>query len=320
MGFAWGTLNLLSVASSSLHLVCASRASALAMAQAKTVGALLARADIASEILTVTTTGDRDRRTPVHALGATNVFVKELELALRERRAAYAVHSCKDLPSSLAEDMRIAAIPRREDARDAFCSETYERFADLPAGARVGTSSPRRKSQLRALRPDLRYEDLRGNVDTRLRKLRDGTYDAIVVAMAGLNRLGAAATFVVPFSVEELVPCAGQGALAIEVRNDEANLLRMLREAANDAVAERCVGCERSALRALRAGCSAPVGVHAREHCGEMTVDVAYALGEDIVRERIDDRVGDLTEAEALGERLAANLAQRMQRTETARS
>jgi hydroxymethylbilane synthase len=302
------------------HLVCASRSSALATVQANSVGALLAQAGINSEILTVSTTGDRDRRRPVHELGATNVFVKELELAVRDGRAQYAVHSCKDLPSSLAEDMRIAAIPPREDPRDAFCSERYERFADLPPGARVGTSSLRRKSQLRSLRPDLRYEDLRGNVDTRLRKLRQGSYEAIVLAMAGLNRLRTAAKFVVPFSIEELVPCAGQGALAIEVRARDLALLRTMHEVVNDARAERCVGCERAALRALHAGCSAPVGVHAREERGETIVDAAHAFGDELIRERIVDRVNDLAQAEALGERIAAKIAQRMRWQEAARS
>jgi hydroxymethylbilane synthase len=275
---------------------------------------------MASEILAVTTTGDADRRTPVHAMGATNVFVKELELALLDRRADYAVHSCKDLPSNLAGGMRIAAVPVREDARDAFCSERYPSFADLPSGARVGTSSLRRKSQLRALRADLRYEDLRGNVDTRLRKLREGSYDAIVLAMAGLKRLGRAAKFVEPFSPEEVVPCAGQGALAIEVRAEDDALSQMLRDAANDASSERCVGCERAALRALRAGCSAPVGVHAREDGAEIVVDAAYAVGEEIVRERVAGCVKTLLEAESLGERIAGRIADRMRQLEAVRS
>lgn len=300
----------------SLHLVCASRASALATVQAKAVAALLARAGIASDILPITTTGDRDRRTPIHALGATNVFVKELELAVRERRADYAVHSCKDLPSNLPDDMRIAAIPVREDARDVFCSERYDSFAHLPPEARVGTSSPRRKSQLRALRRDLHYEDLRGNVDTRLHKLREGSYDAIVLAMAGLNRLARKAAFVVPFPVEDVVPCAGQGALAIEVRAEDDSLARTIRETLNDVSSERCVTCERGALGSLRAGCSAPVGVHAREEREEMVVDAAYAVGDVVVRERVAAPVRDLADARRLGERLAARLLQRIERME----
>lgn len=290
------------------------------MVQANAVGALLAQAGITSEILTVTTTGDTDRSTPIHAMGATNVFVNELEKAVRDGRADYAVHSCKDLPSSLAEDMRIAAITAREDARDAFCSERYENFADLPSGARVGTSSLRRKTQLRALRPDLRYEDLRGNVDTRLRKLLDGSYDAVVLAMAGLNRLGSAPKFLMPFSVEEIVPCGGQGALAIETGAGNTELLRVLREAANDPDSERCVCCERGTLRTLHAGCSAPIGIHARADGSEMTVDAAYALDDEIVREHLVGLVNDSAEAEALGERLAAKLSERMRLMEALRS
>ncbi len=227
------------------------------------MAARLAERGIATTLLGVTTTGDRDQRTPIDRLGEANVFVKELETALRERRADYAVHSAKDLAGSLADDMRIVAVSRREDARDAFCSERYPNFESLPPGAVVGTSSNRRQAQLAALRPDLRYEALRGNVDTRLRKLAAGEYDAIVLAMAGLNRLGVCARHVVPFTVECVVPAVGQGALAIETRADDEGLGSVLREAVNDPESELCVTCERAALRAMRAGCSAPLGVHA---------------------------------------------------------
>ena len=161
------------VPSTTTSLVCATRASALAMIQARAVMAALAKAGLPSTVLEVTTRGDAIQDRSIAAVGE-NVFVKELELALRERRADYAVHSCKDLPSTLPDDMALAAVTVREDARDAYCSERYPTFADLPAGARVGTSSPRRRAQLRALRDDLVYDDVRGNVDTRLRKLREG--------------------------------------------------------------------------------------------------------------------------------------------------
>ena len=192
-------------------LVCASRASALAMTQTRAMMAKLAAGGIPSTVLNVTTRGDAVQDRSIAAIGTDNVFVKELELALRERRADYAVHSCKDLPSTLAEDMALAAITAREDARDAYCSERFPAFADLPPGARVGTSSPRRRAQLRALRPDLEYDDIRGNVDTRLRKLREGQYDAIVLACAGLNRLGVRATYTVPFAVDAVTPAVAQG-------------------------------------------------------------------------------------------------------------
>ncbi len=292
-------------------VICASRASALAMTQTRTVAARLAEAGIATTILNVTTTGDRVQDRPVAAIGSMNVFVKELEIALRDRRADYAVHSCKDLPGVLEPDMQLAAISKREDPRDAFCSERYASFGDLPAGAVVGTSSLRRRTQLEALRPDLRYEDIRGNVDTRLRKLREGKYDAIVLAMAGLNRLRVAATHTVPFSVEAMVPAVAQGALAIETRADETALSEKLRAVINDAETELCVACERAALRNLRAGCNAPLGVHAQLIGENMTVHAAFALTgrNQIVRERLERPVKTVEEAEALGTAIAESLA-----------
>jgi hydroxymethylbilane synthase len=290
-------------------VVCASRASALAVLQARGVAARLAQRGIATTISTVTTAGDRDRERAIDEVGSINVFVTELENALREGRADYAVHSCKDLPSALAPDLALAAISAREDPRDAFCSERYESFETLPAGAIVGTSSPRRHLLLAALRPDLEYRVIRGNVDTRLRKLQDGEYDAIVLAMAGLNRLRVRATHTVPFDPRVIVPAVAQGALAIETRAGDARLAAELRAAVNDPQTELCVTCERAALRALRAGCSAPIGIYA--HVAGETLHVAAAhAGDDGVlrRHALQEAAGDLAAAEALGERLAAEL------------
>jgi hydroxymethylbilane synthase len=290
-------------------VVCATRRSALAIVGARAVAARLAERGIATTLLGVTTTGDRDRRTPIDRLGETNVFVKELETALRERRADYAVHSAKDLAGSLADDMRIVAISRREDARDAFCSERYADFESLPPGAVVGTSSHRRQTQLAALRPDLKYAAIRGNVDTRLRKLAAGEYDAIVLAMAGLNRLGASAAHVVPFAIEQVVPAVGQGALAVETRADDERLGSVLCEAVNNPESELCVRCERAALRAMRAGCSAPLGVHAYLAAGTMVVEGVYALDSGaLTRARIARVVATLAEAEVLGSEIAQQL------------
>lgn len=305
----------LASAAAQRRIVCASRASALARTQARAVAQMLAQRGIATEMLDVTTTGDRDRERPLHELGELNVFVTELEVALRERRADYAVHSAKDLPSDLAPDMAIAAISAREDPRDAFCSERYECFDALPAGATVGTSSLRRRAQLRALRPDLSYPDLRGNVDTRLRKLRDGRYDAIVLAMAGLRRLDARATYTVPWAPDEIVPAAGQGALAVEVREGDPLLAYELRAAVNDADAERSVRCERAALRALHAGCSAPIGIHARSTDGRLRAQIAYATPTEVVRESVEGIAKTVAEAEALGESLARAVAARLSPT-----
>ncbi len=291
-------------------VTCASRASALAMTQTRTVAARLAERGIATTILAITTTGDRQRDRAIDRIGSVNVFVAELETALRDGRADYAVHSCKDLPSELAADMRIAAISAREDPRDAFCSERFPSFDALPAGAVVGTSSPRRRVQLAALRPDLSYEDVRGNVDTRLRKLREERYDAVVLAMAGLNRLRLRAAHTVAFDAGVIVPAVAQGALAVETRSGDAALAAELRAAINDPTAELCVRCERAALRALRGGCSAPIGVHAHLHDGVLAVWAAYAAGPDaaISRRRLERKVDGVEGAEALGAELAAGL------------
>jgi hydroxymethylbilane synthase len=292
-------------------VICASRASALAMTQSRIVAARLAARGIASTILPITTAGDRQVDRPIDRLGSVNVFVTEIESALRDRRADYAVHSCKDLPSEIPSDMDLAAVSAREDPRDAFCSELYPSFDAIPAGAVVGTSSPRRQVQLASLRPDLRYESIRGNVDTRLRKLREGHYAAIVLAMAGLARLQQRATYTVAFPVDVIVPAVAQGSLAIETRSAEGELAAELRAAVNDPAAELCVRCERAALRALRAGCSAPIGIHASLQDGLAVVRAAYApaAGGPIVRKCLQRRIHSLEQAEALGIDLAATLA-----------
>lgn len=290
--------------------VCATRASALAMIQARTVAAQLARRGIATTFLNVTTTGDRIRDRSIAAIGSESLFVKELEVAIRDGRAQYAVHSCKDLPTELPEDMRIAAISAREDPRDVFCSERFENLAALPPGARVGTSSVRRRAQLLALRKDLEYADVRGNVDTRLRKLREGEYDAIVLAAAGLERLHARAAHMRPFELTEMVPAAGQGALAVEILAG-GDLESEIRDAVNDDAIELAILCERAALRALRGGCQAPIGVHARLAGGALEVfgALAEADGSEIARVRLSRSVETPAQAEALGAELAAALS-----------
>lgn len=288
-------------------LICASRASALAMTQTRAVAAKLARFGIATEILNVTTTGDRVQDRSLVAIGSESLFVKELELALRDGRANYAVHSCKDLPTTLPEDMRIAAISSREDPRDAFCSERYPSFASLPPGARVGTSSLRRRAQLAALRGDLQYVDVRGNVDTRLRKLREGQYDAIVLASAGMRRLGVRAAHTVPFEATEIVPAVAQGALAVETLADAPQIAQRIREAINDEAAERAVLCERAALRTLQGGCQAPIGIHAHWNDSNLVVDgvIASLDGKSVIRDRRAAAVTDVASAETLGVELA---------------
>jgi hydroxymethylbilane synthase len=291
-------------------VTCASRASALAMTQTRMVAARLAQRGIATTILNVQSTGDRIQDRPIAEIGSVNVWVKELEVALEDGRADYAVHSCKDMPGQVADGMQIAAISAREDARDAFCSERYARFEDLPAGARVGTSSARRRAQLHALRSDLRYDDIRGNVDTRLRKLRDGDFDAIVLAMAGLNRLGIAAKHTVAFDAADIVPAVGQGALAVETLESASWIAGELRAAVEDLPARLCVEAERAALLALRAGCSAPLGVHAQLLGGRMIVDAAFGLADGgMLRERVEGSVSQVEDAREIGARIAALIA-----------
>jgi hydroxymethylbilane synthase len=289
-------------------LVCATRGSALALVQARAVMASLAAAGRASTILTLTTRGDAIRDRSIAAIGSDNVFVTELEQALRDGRADYAVHSAKDLPSTLAPDMVLAAVTAREDARDAFCSERFATFDALPRGARVGTSSPRRRAQLRALRPDLVYDDVRGNVDTRLRKLRDGEYDAIVLACAGLNRLGVAATHTVPFAVDRITPAIGQGTLGIETRAGDP-LAETLARALEDPAASLAVRAERAFLRTLRGGCQAPIGCHGRWEHGRLRLAGAIAApdGARVLRRSSEDAVdpGDVAAAEEAGVALA---------------
>jgi hydroxymethylbilane synthase len=291
-------------------VTAASRASALAMIQTRTVAAALAQRGIATTILNVTTTGDRETDRPISELGTINVWVKELEVALLDGRADYAVHSAKDLPGALETGMLLAAVSAREDPRDAFCSQRYASFDALPSGAVVGTSSERRRAQLHALRPDLRYESLRGNVDTRLRKLREGQYDAIVLAMAGLHRLGVRAPHTEPFDPNVIVPAVAQGALAVETLASNTALANELTAAVNHEPTQLCVEAERAVLRTLRAGCSAPLGVHARLDAQAMTIEAAFATaGGAMVRARIVKAVRTLAQAIAAGETLAAQLA-----------
>lgn len=295
-----------------LKLTCASRSSALAMIQARTIVAELERNGIASSILGISTTGDKVQDRSIAAIGAESLFVKELELALRDRRADYAVHSCKDLPSSLPADMELCAITRREDPRDTFCSERHPTFASLPTGARVGTSSLRRRAQLCAKRSDLRYDDIRGNVDTRLKKLQSGAYDAIVLAVAGLTRLEARSTFMVPFEVEEMVPAVGQGALAIEARSEDGALRERMREALNDPLAELAVLAERAALRELQGGCQAPIGIHGSYDMNARTLVlrgvIASPNGQECVRATRRATVSSAHDAQRLGIMLARHL------------
>ena len=217
-----------------------SRGSALARWQADHIAAELRDRGHQVSIEILVTTGDRVQHAPFMQVGTKGMFTKEIEEALADERIDLAVHSLKDLPTELSEEFIIAAIPKRADARDAFVSVRHENFAALPPGAVVGTSSLRRQAQLRALRADLDIRELRGNVDTRLRKLHEGQYDAIILAAAGLDRLGLAADVKELFSPQQMCPAAGQGALAIECRTND-NATRAVVSALDDPAAHFAV-------------------------------------------------------------------------------
>jgi len=253
-------------------LILGTRGSPLALAQANHVKALLERAHtVEVRLETIHTTGDKITDVPLGQIGPAAggaggtkaLFTKEIEEALLAGRIDLAVHSLKDLPVALPEGLALAAIPAREDARDALISRHGQPLAKLPAGARIGTSSLRRQLQLRLLRKDLVIEPLRGNLDTRLRKLDDGRYDAIVVALAGLKRMGWADRATQVFSPEEMVPAIGQGALAIEIRKEDAELRAAL-ERLGDPDTETCITAERAFLARLGGGCQVPLAAHAQ--------------------------------------------------------
>jgi hydroxymethylbilane synthase len=239
------------------------RGSKLALVQSEMVRDALMRRHpgLEVELVRITTRGDTVLDRPLAAIGGKGLFVTEIEDAMRDGRVDLAVHSAKDLPSELPLDMTFAAIPAREDARDVLVA-SVEAIEALPEGARVGTSSPRRQCQLRALRPDLDIADVRGNVDTRLRKLDDGQFDAIVLAAAGLNRLGVADPRIHPISPEQILPAVGQGALGIETRAGDTEVLDLVAPLHDAATAEAVVA-ERAFLAATGGGCDSAVAAHA---------------------------------------------------------
>ncbi|NIW85577.1 MAG: hydroxymethylbilane synthase, partial [Gammaproteobacteria bacterium] len=249
---------------SDLRLVIATRQSQLALWQANFVSARLREAhpDLTVELLGITTRGDRWLSSPLAEVGGKGLFIKELEEALAAGRADLAVHSVKDVPAELPEGFAMPVIAYREDPRDVLVTRDGGILAGLPAGARVGSSSLRRRSQLLARRPDLLIEPIRGNVDTRLRKLDDGEYDALVLAAAGLARLGLAGRASEYLATEVCLPAAGQGALGIECRWGDDRVHALL-EPLEDPRVAACVSAERTVSAVLGADCTAPLAAHA---------------------------------------------------------
>ena len=293
----------------------ATRESRLALWQAEHVRALLReRLGATVELLGMTTRGDQILDRALSKVGGKGLFVKELETAMDEGRAQLAVHSLKDVPMELPPGFVLGAVLDREDPRDAFVSPRHATLADLPAGARVGTSSLRRQVQLLALRPDLDVQPLRGNLDTRLRKLDEGGYDAIVLAAAGLVRLGLDARIRARFDPREMLPAAGQGALGIELRADD-HALRERIATLNDGPTWLAVAAERAVSRTLGGSCSVPLAAHAVWHGAALQLDAllghALRLQEPLLRASVSAVVRDETAAEALGVRAGELLLER---------
>ena len=289
------------------HLRIGSRGSQLALWQANHISALLRARGHEVEIEIIHTTGDKITDVALAKVGTKGMFTKEIEEALAAGKVDLAVHSLKDLPTELPKGFEITAITERQDPRDAFCSKNYASIDDLPREARVGTSSLRRQAQLKAIRPDLDIHPLRGNVDTRLRKLEEGDYDAIILASAGLKRLGKTELIKQIIPAEIMCPAAGQGALGIEIRQGDAKTRELL-AFLNDPNARAATTCERALLNSLGGGCQVPIGAFAEVRDGKLHLDsiVADPDGSKLLR---DSRDG--SDPEKLGNEAGASLLKR---------
>lgn len=299
-----------------MEIIIGSRGSKLALWQAEWVRARLKALDagVSVRIEILKTKGDVMHDVPLATIGGQGAFTKELEVALLERRIDVAVHSLKDLPTVIPERLSITATPAREDPRDALVlrADSDARNAsikNLPAGATVGTSSLRRIAQLKHLRPDVRIKELRGNVDTRLRKLDAGEYDALILASAGLRRLGLESRISAAIEAEEMLPAVSQGALGIETREGDASTNASV-SLLDDPRTRAAVLAERALLRTLGGGCQVPIAAHATVAGGRIRLDglVASLDGGEVIRDSIE---GDATEAVRVGDELAARLLER---------
>lgn len=288
-------------------ITIATRGSKLAMWQAEHVKALLeAQGAGVVELLPLKTQGDKILDTPLAKIGGKGLFVKEIEEALLDGRADLAVHSMKDVPSELPEGLVVGVTPPREDCSDTLLSVEYGSLESLPEGARVGTCSLRRQAQLLTLRPDLVLENLRGNVDTRLRKLMEGQYDAIVMATAGLNRLGLSAPKMSVLGPPSFLPAVGQGSLGIEYREGDAELLQFLGPLHHEPTGI-CVAAERGFLAGLDGGCQVPIAAHAVLEGENVRLEglVADVDGAQTIRRSI---AGKASQARELGLKLAGEV------------
>ncbi len=282
------------------------RASPLARWQADWVSEQLAQRGFLVELVLLSTRGDREQGGPIGAMGGQGVFTKELQRALLADEVDLAVHSLKDLPTDKVEGLTLAAVPPRGPVGDVLVSRNVHSWEELPQGAVIGTGSSRRRTQLWHARPDLRMEDVRGNVDTRLRKLTEGHYDALILAEAGLERLGLAneITQVLPKTL--MLPAVGQGALGIEARIDDAGACSALAQL-DDPQTHAAVSAERSLLATMRGGCLAPIGAYGRFELGRLMLS-GVVLSADGLRRLFAEAEGSLHDAETLGRSVADDL------------
>ena len=296
-----------------MELVIGSRGSKLALWQSEWVKARLEALDpkVSVRVEVIKTSGDVMRDVPLSAIGGQGAFTKEIELALLDRRVDIAVHSLKDLPTVIPEGLSIAATPEREDPRDALVlrastDASNASLRNLPPGAVVGTSSLRRIAQLKHLRPNIQIKDLRGNVDTRLRKLDAGEFDAVILASAGLRRLGFAARIGAAIETDEMLPAVSQGALGVETRTDDAQTNALVSRL-DHAPTRAAVLAERALLRSLGGGCQIPIAAHATLEGERLRLDglVASLDGGEVMRDRFE---GDARDAAAVGEALAVRM------------
>jgi hydroxymethylbilane synthase len=285
-------------------LVLGTRGSTLAVTQSQHVAdAVTAATGVPVRLQIITTRGDRDQQRPLAELGGKGLFTAELEQGLRDGVLDFAVHSLKDLPTDDADGLVLGCVPAREDPRDALVGSTLE---GLPQGAVVGTGSLRRAAQLRALRPDLDIQGIRGNVETRIGKRDAGQYDAIVLAMAGVNRLGITRPDLHPLSAEQMCPAVGQGALAVQCRADDPRVLGLLAHI-HDAVTARCVAAERAFLAAYGGGCNVPAACFAVPTRDGVSVTAVATVGGGALK-RV---TGAGPDPAAVGARLAGQLTER---------
>jgi hydroxymethylbilane synthase len=283
-------------------IIIGTRGSSLALAQTTWIKERILRhfPDIEVSLKIIKTSADKDMTSSLRSASSVGVFVKELEQALQEEQIDIAVHSMKDVPTQIAAGLEISAIPEREDARDAFIAFQARNLLELPKGSAIGTGSVRRQSQILAIRPDLKILDIRGNVDTRLKKLQDGIYDAIILACAGLRRLGLQQRITCPLDYAQMLPAPGQGALAIESRSQDSRIKAIV-SPLNHSPSAIAVSAERSFLQRMGGGCNVPIGAYARvtQEMFEMDALVASPDGQRIVRDSIQENLKRMDEAVA---------------------